>query len=228
MLRLGFIRKTTPTLKVLCLGAHADDIEIGCGGTILKLIDSHPGTEIYWVVFSADPQRAQEASRSAKAFLRQAERRKIVIKDFRDGFFPYIGTDVKEFFEQLKGDVSPDLILTHYRHDFHQDHRLISELTWNTFRDHMILEYEIPKYDGDLGQPNLFVHLDESTYQQKIDYMLKSFESQTGNHWFSAETFAAILRLRGIESGASSKYAEAFYARKIVLGFESSSLGGRT
>lgn len=213
MLTLNFQQDT---LKVLCLGAHCDDIEIGCGGTILKLIAHYPNVEFYWVVFSANPPRAQEASESANAFLRHAQEKKIVIKDFRDSFFPYIGLEIKEYFEQFRREFSPDLVFTHYRNDLHQDHRLISDLTWNTFRDHLILEYEIPKYDGDLGTPNFFVYLDEATCRRKIKYVLDSFKTQAENQWFSEETFLAIMRLRGIESNAPDKYAEAFYGRKIV------------
>lgn len=214
MLKVDFAKSS---YKVLCLGAHCDDIEIGCGGTVLKLLGDYPDTEFYWVVFSADQQRAQEASASADMFLRHARERNIVIKDFRDGFFPYIGFQIKEYFEQLKQAFSPDLILTHYRNDLHQDHRLVSDLTWNTFRDHLILEYEVPKYDGDFGCPNLFVHLDETTLRRKIQYIFDSFRTQAGNHWFSKETFMSIPRLRGIESNAPDKYAEAFYCRKMVL-----------
>jgi LmbE family N-acetylglucosaminyl deacetylase len=217
MLKVNFAKKDKLSCRVLCLGAHCDDIEIGCGGTILKLIENYPDAEFYWVVFSANQQRAQEASESADIFLRRAKEKHLVIKRFRDGFFPYIGFEIKEYFEQLKQDFSPDLIFTHYRNDLHQDHRLISDLTWNTFRDHLILEYETPKYDGDLGCPNFFVHLDETTYRRKIRYILNSFKTQAENQWFSEETFLAILRLRGIESNAPDKYAEAFYCRKMVL-----------
>lgn len=215
MLKVNFAQKKS--CRVLCLGAHSDDIEIGCGGTILKLIENYPDMEFYWVVFSANQQRAQEVSESADIFLRHAKEKSIVIKNFRDGFFPYIGLEIKEYFEQLKQEFSPDLILTHYRNDLHQDHRLISELTWNTFRDHLILEYEIPKYDGDLGCPNFFVHLSETTCRRKIKHILDSFKTQAENQWFSEQTFLAILRLRGIESNAPDKYAEAFYCRKMVL-----------
>jgi LmbE family N-acetylglucosaminyl deacetylase len=217
MLKANFTQKDKTSCKVLCLGAHCDDVEIGCGGTILKFIKDYPDIEFYWVVFSADQQRAQEASESASTFLRHAKEKTVIIKNFRDGFFPYIGFEIKEYFEQLKQDFSPDLIFTHYRNDLHQDHRLISDLTWNTFRDHLILEYETPKYDGDLGCPNFFVHLDEATYRRKIEYILNSFKTQAENQWFSEETFLAILRLRGIESNAPDKYAEAFYCRKMVL-----------
>jgi LmbE family N-acetylglucosaminyl deacetylase len=217
MLRLSLARKTDPVLKVLCLGAHSDDIEVGCGGTILKLVERYPDNEFYWVVLSANRQRAQEATESASAFLRKARDRNIVIKGFRDGFFPYIGSEIKECFERLKEEFSPHLVFTHYRRDLHQDHRLVSSLTWNTFRDHLILEYEIPKYDGDLGCPNLFVHLDEATCRRKVEYILDGFKSQAENQWFSKDAFLAILRLRGIESNAPDKYAEAFYCRKMVF-----------
>jgi len=203
--------------KVLCLGSHCDDIEIGCGGTILKLIETYQNIIIYWVVFSSNPQREKEANVSANKFLANVKDKTILIKNFRDGFFPFIGTEIKEAFEQLKKDINPDLVLTHYRNDAHQDHRLISDLTWNTFRNHLILEYEIPKYDGDLGNPNFFVHLDRAICQKKMNYLLNSFESQKNKHWFTEETFMSILRLRGVEANAPDKYAEAFYCRKIVF-----------
>jgi LmbE family N-acetylglucosaminyl deacetylase len=161
MLKLNFNHTNPSIYKVLCLGSHCDDIEIGCGGTILRLIENYPNIEFYWVVFSSNSQREPEAYQSANSFLKKAKAKTIVIKKFRDGFFPFIGIEIKEFFEQLKQDFNPDIVFTHYRHDLHQDHRLISELTWNSFRNHLILEYEIPKYDGDLGSPNFFVHLDE-------------------------------------------------------------------
>ncbi len=208
--------KNTP-LKILCLGAHSDDIEIGCGGTILKLIEERGDIEFNWVVFGSNEQRKREAFESADIFLRYAKEKRVVIKDFRDGFFPYIGAEIKEFFEQLKREFSPDLIFTHYREDLHQDHRLICELTWNTFRDHLILQYEIPKYDGDLGSPNFFVQLNESICRRKVEYISSSFKSQKDKHWFTEDTFLSILRLRGIECGAREKYAEAFYCRKILL-----------
>jgi LmbE family N-acetylglucosaminyl deacetylase len=207
-------------LRLLCLGAHCDDIEIGCGGTILKLAVAKRKMEVHWVVFSSDEERKQEALRSAEAFLCDVTTKKVTVLGLRDGFFPYIGADLKERFEQLKAEFFPDLILTHYRHDLHQDHRLVSELTWNTFRNHLILEYEIPKYDGDFGAPNLFVPLDESTCRRKIDAILDTYQSQTEKHWFSRDLFSAILRLRGMEANACSGYAEGFYCRKAVLGME--------
>ena len=203
--------------RILCLGAHPDDIEIGCGGTVLKWLGDGDDVEVRWVVFSASEERRLEATNSAQAFLRDAGRKQIVIQSFRDGFLPYHGSAVKEYFEELKGEFSPDLILTHYREDLHQDHRLISELTWNTFRDHWILEYEVPKYDGDFGSPNVFVHLDEDLCRQKIDYILSFFQTQKDKHWFSRDLFLSMLRLRGMESNAPSTYAEAFYGRKLIL-----------
>jgi LmbE family N-acetylglucosaminyl deacetylase len=208
------------SLRLFCLGAHCDDIEIGCGGTILKLAATGRRLEVHWVVFSSDEKRKQEALKSVEAFLCDVNTKKVTILGLRDGFFPYIGADLKELFEQLKAESSPDLILTHYRHDLHQDHRLVSELTWNTFRNHLILEYEIPKYDGDFGAPNLFVPLDESICRRKIDAILDAYQSQSGKHWFSRDLFSAILRLRGMEANACSGYAEGFYCRKAVLGME--------
>ena len=202
--------------KILALGAHADDIEIGCGGTILRFLDENPATEVYWVVLGASGQRRTEAVESANLFLENARKKEIVIKEFRDGYFPYTGSDIKDFFEELKQKCSPDLILTHYRKDLHQDHRLISELTWNTFRNHLILEYEILKYDGDLGTPNVFVHLTESLARRKVGILLDSFRSQLKKNWFTEDVFSSILRLRGVESNAAEKYAEAYYCRKIV------------
>lgn len=203
--------------KILCLGAHSDDIEIGCGGTILRLIRDYPNVVCYWVVFSADEQRAREAHAGAAAFLRDARERTVVVKDFRDGFFPFVGGEIKEYFEGLKREFSPDIIFTHHRQDLHQDHRLLSELTWNTFRGQLILEYEIPKYDGGLGAPNLFVQLDEELCRRKVRHIADCFGSQARRQWFDDDTFLALLRLRGLEANAATRYAEAFYGRKLVL-----------
>jgi LmbE family N-acetylglucosaminyl deacetylase len=204
--------------RILCLGAHSDDIEIGCGGTLLRLLADRPTTEVHWVVFSAAGPRANEARKSARLFLAGAKRRRVVVKRFRDGFFPYDGAKIKGAFEALKAVPEPDLIFTHYGADRHQDHRVISELTWNTFRNHMILEYEIPKYDGDLGSPNVFVPLDEATRRRKTSHLSSAFVSQRRKQWFSDETFAGLMRLRGVEACAPGGYAEAFYARKVVFG----------
>ncbi len=205
-----------PAPRILCLGAHSDDIEIGCGGTMLRLLHEHPQACVQWVVFAGEGTRSSEALASAGSFLRGAKDKKIVIKDFRDGFLPYSGGEVKDFFETLK-PFAPELIFTHYRHDLHQDHRLLCELTWNTFRDHLVLEYEVPKFDGDLGQPNLFVELDESICRRKSEHLLQHFQTQRDRHWFSDETFRALLRIRGVECRSETSYAEAFYCRKLVL-----------
>ncbi|QDL11555.1 PIG-L family deacetylase [Brasilonema octagenarum UFV-E1] len=217
MLKFDFERRSDLNYKVLCLGAHCDDIEIGCGGTILRLIEKYPNLIFYWVVFSSNVQREKEAYNSANKFLEKVQNKKILIQEFQDGFLPFLGSEVKQFFEQLKRDYNPDIIFTHYRHDLHQDHRLISDFTWNTFRNHLILEYEIPKYDGDLGNPNFFVHLNPENYQNKVKHILESFPSQNSKEWFTEETFLSLLRLRGMESNAPSKYAEGFYCRKVVF-----------
>jgi LmbE family N-acetylglucosaminyl deacetylase len=217
MQTLDILRKSSDPLRVLCLGAHSDDIEIGCGGFILQLIGRHRSVDVDWVVLSADGRRAAEARRSAALFLRGARRQRVVLKAFRDGFFPYQGAEIKGVFEELKTGEAPDVVLTHYRHDRHQDHRVVSDLTWNTFRDHLVLEYEIPKYDGDLGSPNCFVPLDRRTRQLKVRYLEKVFGTQKTKRWFGSETFEALMRLRGMECQAPQDYAEAFYARKLVL-----------
>ncbi|KAF3888911.1 PIG-L deacetylase family protein [Scytonema tolypothrichoides VB-61278_2] len=217
MISISFDKADCSEYKILCLGAHCDDIEIGCGGTILKLIEKYQNIILYWVVFSSNEQREKEARDSANTFLKEVQTKKVLVKNFRDGFLPFHGLDVKECFEQLKKEFSPDIIFTHYRDDRHQDHRLISELTWNTFRNHLILEYEIPKYDGDLGIPNFFVHLDEALCCRKIQYIQDAFISQKNKQWFTEETFRSILRIRGIESNSPSQYAEGFYCRKIFF-----------
>ena len=183
---------------------------------MLRLLASNDKVEIVWVVFSANKVRAKEAQVSAKQFLSQAKQKEVIVKNFRDGFFPTDGAKIKEFFESLKR-VSPDLIFTHHRNDAHQDHRAIAELTWNTFRDHMILEFEIPKYDGDLGQPAVFVPLDSDLCQRKVNYIMEAFQSQRGKRWFQPEMFMSLMRLRGMECNSASGYAEAFYSRKLVL-----------
>jgi LmbE family N-acetylglucosaminyl deacetylase len=216
MLTLTLPDKNSGPLKILCLGSHSDDIEIGCGGTILRLLTSKQEIEVVWVVFGSSNKRDQEARDSAARFLVQAKNKSVVVKNFRDGFFPFEGAQIKDYFEELKA-VSPDLIFTHTRKDAHQDHRLIAELTWNTFRNHLILEYEIPKYDGDMGQPNLFMPLDEEIYEKKVRYIVEAFETQRSKQWFGKDTFLALMRLRGMECVAPSGYAEAFYCRKLVL-----------
>ena len=201
---------------MLCIGAHSDDIEIGCGGTILKLAEEFPNCEFHWVVFSATGAREAEARKGADRFAGVEKLKGPILKSFRDGFMPFVGAEVKDVFEEVKS-ISPDLIFTHNRRDAHQDHRLLAELTWNTFRNHMILEYEIPKYDGDMGQPNFFVPLSSEQYQRKVRNIMDTFKSQHGKHWFCDETFTALMRIRGMECNAESGYAEAFYTRKAIL-----------
>jgi LmbE family N-acetylglucosaminyl deacetylase len=219
MISLRFPERKKP-LRLLCLGAHSDDIEIGCGGSVLKIVRDHPDTQCDWVVFSATGARRKEARAGAAAFLKGGAGYTVILRSFRDGYFPAAGAEIKDFFEELKKRDQPDLIFTHHRADLHQDHRLVSELTWNTFRDHAILEYEIPKYDGDLTTPNVYVPLEAALVKAKLRGIRESFPSQAGNGWFSDETFKAVLRLRGIESNAPSGYAEGFHARKLCLFWE--------
>jgi LmbE family N-acetylglucosaminyl deacetylase len=204
--------------RILCLGAHCDDIEIGCGGTVLRLTADSEHIEFYWLVLCSNRERASEARRSANAFLKRARKKTIVVQSFRDGFLPYIGTTVKEYFEELKKSFSPDLIFTHFRRDLHQDHRLVCELTWNTFRNHLILEYEIPKYDADLHQPNFFVPLPDAIRRKKVQRLMRYFGTQRNKHWFSKDLFNGLMRLRGVESASPTCYAEAFHCRKLLLG----------
>jgi LmbE family N-acetylglucosaminyl deacetylase len=213
---LSFPWDATSPVKVLCLGAHSDDIEIGCGGTILRFVRQYPNCVFHWAVFSAPGVRAEEAQRGAVLFAGARALKRPLLKGFQDGFMPFAGVEVKTVFEELK-IISPDLIFTHNRNDAHQDHRFLAELTWNTFRDHMILEYEIPKYDGDLGRPSVFVPLDSELCEKKVQYLMDTFESQRSKHWFQSDTFFSLLRLRGMECNAPSGYAEAFYCRKLML-----------
>lgn len=216
MTTLGVWSRLDRNPTILCLGAHCDDIEIGCGGTLLQLLKARRDVTVHWVVFSSTPARAKEAAAAAGLFLKGARRKGVRIEAFPDGHFPYEGAAIKAVFEELKRSVSPDLVFTHYRDDRHQDHRLISDTTWQTFRDAMILEYEIPKYDGDFGQPNVFTHLDATTCDRKIRHIVRSYATQRVKPWFTAETLRAVMRLRGVESRAP-RYAEAFYGRKVVL-----------
>jgi len=216
MINLAINNDATHRLNVLCIGCHSDDIEIGCGGSVLRMAEEHPEWNFHWVVFCAVGVRETEARRGAELFA-GGRLKSILLKDFQDGFMPYLGTEIKTVFEkELKG-INPDLIFTHNHQDFHQDHRLVSELTWNTFRDHFILEYEIPKYDGDMGRPGFFIPLGTKTYQDKVRYITETFQSQRGKRWFEPETFLSLMRLRGMECNATSGYAEAFYCRKLVV-----------
>jgi LmbE family N-acetylglucosaminyl deacetylase len=216
MRRLALPCDAATPLTVLFLGAHSDDIEIGCGGTILRLKEQYPGCAFHWVVFSAIGVRETEAQRGVQLFAGPGVFPPL-LKSFRDGFLPFVGAEVKEVFEGLKRTISPDLIFTHYGKDAHQDHRLVSELTWNTFRDHLILEYEIPKYDGDVGQPSFFVPLSSEVCIEKIRNLMDTFPSQRCKRWFREDTFMSLMRLRGMECTAESGYAEAFYCRKLVI-----------
>jgi LmbE family N-acetylglucosaminyl deacetylase len=202
---------------ILFLGAHCDDIEIGCGATILRLRESMPRAELRWAIFSSNDARRHEAMESARRFLGEDSRDHLRIESFRDGYLPYCGAEVKDVFEEIKREIQPDLIFTHYRHDLHQDHRLVCELTWNTWRNHTILEYEIPKYDGDLGQPNTFVDISAEQMELKVKTVLEVYATQTNREWFDADTLKALMRLRGVESHSGERYAEAFYARKLTL-----------
>lgn len=201
--------------RLLAIGCHADDIEIGCGGTLLTLVRSNPELEVDWVVLASPGARGDEARASAESFLAGVAASRVDVHGFRDGYLPYLGGEVKDVFEELKRRVDPDVVFTHAGYDFHQDHRLACELTWNTFRNHLILEYEIPKYDGDLGRPNVFVPLAPEIVEEKLALIERHFATQSRKHWFDRETFLGLMRLRGME--AAERYAEAFTARKVVL-----------
>ena len=217
MIALKLDGGTNNALQILALGCHSDDIEIGCGGAILRLVVEHPDCVFHWVVFSAIGVRAAEARHAAAQFVDPLRLKGPVLKTFPDGFMPFVGADIKPVFEELKRAVSPDLIFTHNRRDAHQDHRLISELTWNTFRNHLILEYEIPKYDGDMGQPSVFLPISLEMCEKKVRLIMDTFRSQCDKRWFQRETFLSLMRLRGMECNSPSGYAEAFYGRKLVL-----------
>ena len=204
-------------LRILCLGAHSDDIEIGAGGTILRWIESGVAVDVQWIVFSAVGPRAREAANSADGFLRGAARTKVSIFDFRDGYFPYQGVELKDKFEAIKREIDPDVVLTHRRDDAHQDHREVARLTWNSFRDHVIMEYEIPKWDGDLGSPNIYQPFSQATLERKIALLHEHFATQRTKDWFDPDTFRALARLRGMESRAPERVAEAFVLSKAIL-----------
>ena len=203
--------------RVLVIGCHADDIEIGCGGTLLTLAESHPELQVHWIVLAAPGARGAEAKASADAFLSGLAEARVEVHEFRDGFLPYVGGEVKDVFEELKGRVDPQIVFTHSSYDLHQDHRLACELTWNTFRSHLILEYEIPKVDGDLGRPNVFVPLTAAIAERKLALLEQHFPSQSGKHWFDRDTFLGVMRLRGMEAVAPERLAEAFTCRKLVV-----------
>lgn len=213
---LSLIPNKRGVLQVLCIGAHSDDLEIGCGGTVLELLGKRQ-TAVTWIVLSGAGTRGREARASARRFLAGARQSDVVVESFRDGYFPAQYAVIKDFFEELKRRSSPDLILTHAACDLHQDHRLVAELTWNTFRDHLILEYEIVKYDGGLGSPSLFVPVSARNRKRKVQLLVRGFATQRSKSWFNPATFESIMRIRGVECRSPSGYAEAFYARKVIL-----------
>lgn len=204
-------------LQVLLLGAHSDDIEIGCGGTLLRLLAERPDTRVHWVVFSANDEREAEAKASAESFLEHAGEAQVIVYRFRESYFPFIGDEIKDAFESLKRLVDPDVVFTHRRDDEHQDHRTVAQFTWNTFRNHLVFEYEIPKYEGDLGHPNLFVPLAADIAERKVELLMHHFGTQRSKGWFRPQTFEALMALRSIECNAPSGWAEAFHVRKIVI-----------
>ncbi len=217
MLSLSSLKSGKP-IRVLCLGAHSDDIEIGCGGTLLTWMAAGLELHVHWCVLSANGVRADEAHGSANAFLSQAKSKTVELSAFRDGYFAYQGAELKDRFEALKAATHPDVIFTHRRGDAHQDHREVNKLTWNSFRDHLILEYEIPKWDGDIAQPNLYQPLTCAAFDQKVALLDRHFGTQRSKDWFDADTFRGLARLRGMESRANERLAEGFFARKMTLG----------
>jgi LmbE family N-acetylglucosaminyl deacetylase len=217
MQRLRLERPTDEPLRILCLGAHADDIEIGAGGAVLSLLERYPGASVQWVVFSANSQRSEEAEASAAAFLAGAGQSRVFVHQFRDAFFPDEFKSLKQTFEDLKRGFDPHLIFSHHGADGHQDHRVIAELTWNTFRDHLVLGYEILKYDPDLGNPNVFIPLEQRTAELKVAHLMRYFASQRTRRWFVPGTFEGIMRVRGVQAAAPSGFAEGFHAPKVCL-----------
>jgi LmbE family N-acetylglucosaminyl deacetylase len=218
MLRLAPELPARQPLRLLCIGAHSDDLEIGCGGTVMTWLAGRRKTEVTWVVLSAEGARAAEARRSARALLARASSQRVVIAAFRDGYLHGQYIEVKDLFEDLKKEIDPDVVLTHWLQDRHQDHRLAAELTWNTWRNHLVLEYEIPKYEGDLAPPNAYVPVSASAARRKVDHLRRHFSSQKRKDWFVAENFLGLMRVRGMESRSPSGFAEGFHARKLVLG----------
>jgi LmbE family N-acetylglucosaminyl deacetylase len=215
VLSLDALRDPTGALELLCIGAHSDDIEIGCGGTILRLLNERPGSRVRWVVLSASAEREAEARMSAAAFLAAAAQADVEIEHFRESYFPDSWAEIKDFFNELRHRIEPDLILCHHRHDEHQDHRTVGRLAWNTWRRHIIAEYEILKYDGDLGHPNVFVPLSSVVANRKLELIFKHFNSQGDKHWFRPEALSGLMALRGVEAGVP--LAEAFHVRKLVV-----------
>ena len=218
MLELTIDRPARRALRILCLGAHSDDIEIGCGGTLLRLLSGGSRTDVTWVAFSAGTERAREFRASGRRFLRHATRSQLLTYEFRDSFFPAQYLAIKETFATIRNALDPDVVFTHHGADLHQDHRIVSELTWTAFRRHLILEYEVPKYDGGLLPPNAYVRLDRSQVESKVRTLMSCYKSQVGKAWFTEETFRGLMRLRGVESASAGGWAEGFHARKLCIG----------
>jgi len=204
-------------LHILCLGAHADDVEIGCGGAVSRLLAEHGGSSLRWVVLSAPGEREREARASAERLTAGARASVIDTLQFRDGHFPVALSAIKDALDGIKRVFTPDLVFTHCREDLHQDHRVVSDVAWQTFRGTLILEYEIPKWDGDLGRPNVYLPLSREAARHKAEHLLAAFPTQRSKPWFTEDTFLGLMRLRGVECGAEEGYAEAFYGRKVVL-----------
>jgi len=205
-------------LRLLCLGAHADDVEIGCGGTVLRLLSEHPASTCRWIVFSGSGERAREARESANRFLAASAERRVEVLALSDGRFPTALSEIKDTLERVKGEFNPDVTFTHHREDRHQDHRTVSDATWQTFRDHFILEYEVPKYDADLSSPNFFVPLSDGQARKKVNALMRYFATQRNKQWFSEDLFYALMRIRSIEGASPTRHAEAFHCRKMLLG----------
>ena len=217
MLALSLPDKAVP-LNILCIGAHSDDIEIGCAATLLRLLADGYRLRVTWAVLSAVGERADEARSSAEALLStRADAVQLDLGAFRDSYFPADFEALKGHFVRLRERANPDVVFTHAMSDGHQDHRLVAELTWQTWRNHLVLEYEVPKYEDDLARPNVFVPVSRAVAQAKVDHLLSHFGSQRSKRWFSSETFAGLLRLRGVQCGAEEGFAEAFVSRKLVL-----------
>ena len=223
MLSLDLLHSLGPKPRILCLGAHPDDIEIGCGGTLLRLSEEIPDIRWDWVVLTGDQARHEEARRGVERFLGKEAQVDLYFESFRDGYLPYEASRVKDFFELLKPRIQPDLIFTHFSNDRHQDHRLVADLTWNTWRNNLVLEYEIPKYEGDLGRPEAYFPFDRATADRKAETIFEVFESQQSKDWFEPEVLLSLMRLRGVECNAPGRYAEAFHVQKWVLGLGGSS-----
>jgi LmbE family N-acetylglucosaminyl deacetylase len=217
MLDFQLAPRSDRPLRILCVGAHCDDIEIGCGGYVRRLLREHPAAQVRWVVFSGNEEREREARAAAADFLTGAGAAQVDVLDFRESFFPDQWAAIKEHFEVIRRDFEPDCVLTHHQKDRHQDHRVLAELAWNTFRNHLILEYEIPKYDADLGRPNVFVPLSQADAAHKVRSIREHFRSQSERAWFDEETFWALLRLRGLECNAPEKFAEGFHVSKLRI-----------